>query len=103
MRRYGVWAGNREGRAEDPALCIESVMPARSFRSHQCQRKRGFGPDGQYCKQHDPAFIKARDEKRSAEYNKEVAARNQRYDDADVGTQLRKTNPELYQRILEAL
>jgi hypothetical protein len=54
LRIYGSWAGNPKGRKEDIARCIEEVWPNErmSFIAHQCQRKRGYGPDGLYCKQH---------------------------------------------------
>lgn len=53
-RRYGQWAGNPKGMAEDPDCCIEKVWPQDGIPpgSRQCQRKRGHGPDGLYCKQH---------------------------------------------------
>lgn len=51
-RIYGVWAGNDKGYPEDRTKCIEVVYDNRSFISHQCCRKRGYGPDGLYCKQH---------------------------------------------------
>lgn len=54
-RIYGKWSGNEKGREEDPARCIKAVYsPAfiRGMVSLQCKRKRGFGADGLYCKQH---------------------------------------------------
>lgn len=50
-RRYGRWAGNPEGLPEIKTDCIESVNPS-GFIPQQCSRKRGFGKDGLYCKQH---------------------------------------------------
>ncbi|CAB5223449.1 hypothetical protein UFOVP383_49 [uncultured Caudovirales phage] len=47
-RRYGQWGGNPKGHPEDPTRCIEEVWPF----PRQCTRKRGYGPDGLYCKQH---------------------------------------------------
>jgi len=68
-RYYGCWAGNPEGRAEDPKLCIESVWSKDRFsQESQCSRKRGHGPNGLYCKIHDPAAVKAREEKSNAKY-----------------------------------
>lgn len=55
MRRYGEWAGRPNGMPEDPARCIKTVWPAylsRGMISAQCQRKRGHGEGGLYCKQH---------------------------------------------------
>lgn len=49
-RRYGQWAGNERGVAEDPKRCIEAVMDG--YHQKQCARKRGHGKDGLYCKQH---------------------------------------------------
>ena len=53
-RRYGIWAGNPLGRAEDPARCIESVpgLGSRGMITKQCSRKRGHGSTGLYCKRH---------------------------------------------------
>lgn len=52
-RRYGQWAGNERGMAEDPTRCAEEVAdPPRYILFHQCLRKRGHGKDGLYCKQH---------------------------------------------------
>jgi len=53
QRRYGVWGGCPQGQAEDPTCCIEQVWPSGgTWIPHQCCRKRGYGPDGLYCKQH---------------------------------------------------
>ena len=52
-RRYGVWAGDPKGQPEDRARCIEEVWPQdRYWVPYQCQRKRGHGKNGLYCKQH---------------------------------------------------
>lgn len=52
-RRYGAWAGNPKGKAEDPTRCIKEVWPVDfGMIPYQCFRKRGHGPDGLYCKQH---------------------------------------------------
>lgn len=51
--RYGRWAGNPQGHAEDVRRCAFEVWPNERGRlHHQCERKRGYGPDGRYCKQH---------------------------------------------------
>lgn len=39
---------------------------------HQCYRKPGFGPDGIFCKLHDPAAIKKRDEKRHEKFKQKM-------------------------------
>jgi hypothetical protein len=49
--RYGTWAGNERGKAEDKTKCVEIVF-GDSWIPYQCTRKRGYGPDGEYCKQH---------------------------------------------------
>lgn len=53
-RRYGCWAGDPTGKVEDISRCIEGVYPSwtRAPISGQCTRKRGYGPDGEFCKQH---------------------------------------------------
>lgn len=54
-RTYGQWAGNPQGTTEDETRCIEEVWPSRGFGSwipYQCRRKRGYGKNGLYCKQH---------------------------------------------------
>ena len=60
-RKYGEWAGNPNGTLEDPEQCIKEVWPSNfggGWNSYQCQRKRGHGSNGEYCKQH--AKIKER-------------------------------------------
>jgi hypothetical protein len=53
MKRYGCWAGDPEGRAEDTTLCIEEVTPRdRHSISGQCLYRRGHGPSGLYCRTH---------------------------------------------------
>lgn len=53
-RRYGQWGGNPRGVQENVTRCVESIYPSwtRSPISQQCSRKRGYGPNGEYCKQH---------------------------------------------------
>lgn len=43
---------------------VESVYDTYFGSGHQCHRKPGYGPDGLYCKQHDPAEIARRDKAR---------------------------------------
>lgn len=52
LRRYAQWAGNPDGIKEDTTLCISEVYDMETFRHHQCTRKRGHGPNGEYCTQH---------------------------------------------------
>jgi len=53
-RRYGQWAGNPQGFPENKANCIYEIFPCTrdDWIPHQCRRKRGYGTDGLYCKQH---------------------------------------------------
>ena len=55
-RMYGKWAGNPKGNPEDPTRCIASVPYEGGWHFHQCSRKRGYGPKGEYCKQHAKRF-----------------------------------------------
>jgi hypothetical protein len=52
LRRYGKWTGNLKGHQEDIRRCIAEVpsFPAPLFT--QCSRNRGYGPEGEFCKQH---------------------------------------------------
>jgi len=53
LRRFGKWAGNPKGKAEDTTRCIQRISPYEgSWISYQCSRKRGDGPKKEYCKQH---------------------------------------------------
>lgn len=52
-RIYGRWAGNPNGQPEDVTRCIQEIWGGDAWsRGSQCQRKRGHGPNGLYCKQH---------------------------------------------------
>lgn len=51
-RIYGAWAGNKAGTPEAITRCIKEVWPRDGWIPHQCRRKRGYGPNGLYCKQH---------------------------------------------------
>ena len=70
-RRYGAWAGNPAGTPEDPFKCIEVVPDG--YRSCQCSRKRGHGPDGLYCRQHDPVAKAAKQAAQEAAWKKKWA------------------------------
>ncbi len=50
LKKYGVWAGNREGNDYKPENCAYSVM--HDYLSAQCSRKSGHGKDDLFCKQH---------------------------------------------------
>lgn len=46
--RYRKWSANPDGVPEDKTKCIVAV----GLTSTQCSRKRGHGPNGEYCRQH---------------------------------------------------
>lgn len=51
---------------EDVTRCVEEVSPeglAGIGSSHQCYRKRGHGPNGEFCKQHAKINAKLREER----------------------------------------
>jgi hypothetical protein len=54
----------------DYTRCCEQVHgTSRADGIYQCRRKNGFGPNGAYCKQHDPDAVKAKAAARQAEYD----------------------------------
>jgi hypothetical protein len=59
---YGAWAGNINGNKADFQRCCEEVYSSERgwSRFSQCARKNGYGPDGAYCKIHDPAYVEAK-------------------------------------------
>ena len=60
--RYGTWSGNHNGSPEDKSRCVEEVWPnGGSWIPYQCSRKRGHGPNGEYCKQHAKHFEQRKD------------------------------------------
>lgn len=38
-----------------PGRCVETVVSTTGWHHSQCQRKNGYGPNGDYCKQHAPS------------------------------------------------
>lgn len=63
VRHYGGFRATPE-RLDD---CIESVPEGgRSVGLRQCRHKRGHGPDGLYCKIHDPERVSPAELKRRA-------------------------------------
>lgn len=68
--KYGYWAGNPRGNSPDYTRCCESVRGRDRWDivGHQCRKPRGQGPDGAYCKQHDPAKVQARRDKSDRTY-----------------------------------
>lgn len=56
-RRYNAWAGNPNGTPEDAQRCIAEVRERGGWPSYlQCGRKRGHGPNGEFCAQHAKAI-----------------------------------------------
>lgn len=51
-RVYDQWAGNPQGTPEDVERCVEDVADGTGWHWNQCARKRGYGLDGLYCRQH---------------------------------------------------
>lgn len=52
---YGAWAGDEKGTPYNPDQCAQEVRDIHSsYQIYQCSRKKGYGPDGLYCKQHAP-------------------------------------------------
>ncbi len=49
-RRYDAWVGNPYGDPENMNNCIYHIRSG--FHEYQCVRKRGYGKDNLYCKQH---------------------------------------------------
>ena len=51
----------------DYKCCCEEVWSRERWSRHyQCTKPRGHGPDGAYCKQHDPKAVAARKAKSDA-------------------------------------
>lgn len=75
LRRYGKWAGNREGSKEDLKRCVEQLFDRPHPGGYQCSRPRGHGPDGLYCRQHNPDAIAARRAAKDAEWRAEIESR----------------------------
>lgn len=68
--KYGAWAGNPEGNRPDYERCCEEVWSKERWsRAHQCHRKRGHGPDGAYCSQHDPVAVERRERATKARWD----------------------------------
>jgi hypothetical protein len=74
---YAQWSGNPKGIRPDFTRCCEEVYA--NFQSHQCGRKRGFGPDKAYCKQHDPDAVKARRAASERKYLDEINAKQSQW------------------------
>ena len=60
-------------RKPDYARCAESVADGgRMVTSSQCSRKNGHGPEGAWCKQHDPQALAAKRAARDAAWIREL-------------------------------
>lgn len=68
---YGQWAGNQRGSSPDYDLCCATCHDKYHPGGYQCTRKRGYGPDDAFCKQHDPAAQAERDRVARAKYDAE--------------------------------
>lgn len=80
MKRYGCWGGNPNGDKAIPDRCAKTVCSNdRGAIPSQCARKRGHGPEGAYCKQHDPDAVAARRMASMRKYNAEAARDNKQW------------------------
>lgn len=60
-KEYGAWAGDPQGRKPDFNRCCQEIWTRERWSRHmQCSKPRGHGPDGAYCKQHDPEVVAKR-------------------------------------------
>lgn len=69
-RAYGEWAGNPKGNVPVFTRCCANLHDRYHPGGYQCTRKRGYGPDGAYCKLHDPDAVKVRREKADQEHRR---------------------------------
>jgi len=75
--RYKKFYGDNVKHPPDLTRCCEEVTRYIGNWPHygQCTRKRGFGPDEAYCKQHDPEAVAARrkeaDERGESKYRQQ--------------------------------
>ncbi len=51
-RRYGKWAGCPAGHAEYAECCAMEISSFHGWYGQQCSRKRGHGPNDEFCRQH---------------------------------------------------
>jgi hypothetical protein len=103
-RSYAVWSGSPKGTPEDITRCVESVYDGgRSMIPHQCYRKRGFGTDGLYCKQHDPDTVKKREQDRTARYNEQMAKQSRGWLAEELGKLLMDAGFDTRAKVAELL
>lgn len=75
---YGLNMGRNR---PDPARCCVEVRGTERWANYsQCARKRGYGPEGAYCKQHDPDAVKARNAAREADRKAEWAEKSRKWE-----------------------
>jgi hypothetical protein len=71
--RYYDNSSMSKGIPEDKSRCAEEVSDGGRWPTfHQCSKRRGHGPNGEYCKVHDPGATRERKEKKYQEYKKQV-------------------------------
>lgn len=75
-KAYGVWRGRPMGNSAKADKCCTEVHDG--YVSRQCSRPRGYGPEEAYCKQHDPAAVKAKHEARNAKWQAQYDASKRR-------------------------
>lgn len=79
--RYGDYGGNPKGHAPDFTRCCEDVARPLgvTYMYGQCTRKRGYGPEGAYCKQHDPIEVAKRNKAASDKWESQALKERFRY------------------------
>ena len=75
-RTYGLFRKT----PEDKSLCIEAIHGGgKRAISHQCNRKRGYGPTGEYCKIHCPEEVEKRRKEMEDRWNRKREGMNAPY------------------------
>lgn len=70
-KAYGMWAGLPNGHKPDYTRCCHGVQGPNSWYTEtQCTLRNGNGPDGAYCKVHDPAAVANREQASKDRYTK---------------------------------
>lgn len=64
--RYNRWGGNPNGTAYNPKKCAGNCYDNHTRLFSQCRNSPGFGPDGIFCKKHDPDYIAKKQAERNA-------------------------------------
>jgi hypothetical protein len=76
LRNYG---NGLDRRIEDTTRCIASVSQG-MWRSSQCDKKRGKGPDGLWCGVHNPDRLKLKREAQHAAWREKWRKNEERLD-----------------------